>query len=71
MENDLRCLKIVHSNVVDTAVIFQHNGRKQQLKQLVFNYLKMTVQRSSHDSVEDCKSTLALAKLHVEILTQF
>ena len=33
LENDLKALRIIHSNVVDTSVVFKQNKYKRSLKQ--------------------------------------
>ena len=38
-ECDLRALKIIHDNVLDTAVRTSRNGRKRSLKSLAEEYL--------------------------------
>lgn len=63
-------MKIDHRRVIDTAVMFMVDGRKQQLKNLVFNYFKKSIQKNTHNSIEDCKYTLSLAKLNIEILSK-
>lgn len=64
-ENDLRALRIVHSNIVDTAVVFRgDNGRKYSLKHLSNVLLQRQIQRSGssgHCSREDAEASLILA----------
>ena len=64
-ENDLRALRIVHSNVVDTSVVFRaDNGRKYSLKHLSNVLLQRQIQKSGssgHCSQEDAEASLILA----------
>lgn len=60
---------MLHDLVVDTAVLFTtENGRKLSLKFLTEAYLKINIQAGHHDSTEDAIHTLALARLHVDVL---
>jgi hypothetical protein len=71
LENDLRVLRLVHENVIDTAMLFRNisNGRKHSLKHLSLCLLKQNIQQTGsssqtkqgHDSVEDASATLLLA----------
>lgn len=65
LESDLMSVKIVHSNVVDTSVLYPHRlGKplKRGLKALAQDYLNMTIQDSSngHDSKEDAIAAMKL-----------
>jgi len=72
LENDLMALQIIHENIVDTSVLFQSSkGFKNSLKTLACTYLHIEIQKETHDSIEDAKISLALAKLKVEILDNF
>jgi len=71
LDNDLRVLKLIHSRVVDTSVIYPHNkeGFKYSLKHLANKYLKRDIQSghgtSGHNPVEDAMAALDLVKLKV------
>lgn len=39
LENDLRVLKLKHDRIIDTAVLYERNGRKIKLKQLAYELL--------------------------------
>mmetsp|Transcript_8826 Transcript_8826/g.7802 ORF Transcript_8826/g.7802 Transcript_8826/m.7802 type:complete len:175 (+) Transcript_8826:265-789(+) len=40
LENDLNCLGVIHTKIIDTSVLFQNNkGFKSSLKSLSYNYL--------------------------------
>lgn len=72
LENDLHSLKIFHDKIVDTAILFpKQGGYKFSLKTLAFNYLKKIIQKGVHDSCEDAKISMAVAKIGVEILSKF
>ncbi|VEN47919.1 unnamed protein product, partial [Callosobruchus maculatus] len=58
LESDMKALKIVHSNIIDTAVLFPHKmglPHKRALKALASEYLRKIIQNdvSGHDSAED------------------
>lgn len=75
-------LQIIHKNIIDTSVLYHSNGGyKVSLKNLAKQYLNCTIQKvikkkkkinylyqNEHDSVEDAKIALSLAKLRIEIL---
>jgi len=66
LENDLRALRFVHCNIIDTSVIFRgSNGRKFSLKHLSNVLLQKKIQNgcgtSGHCSIEDAKAALILA----------
>ena len=72
LENDLHALKLIHTNIIDTSIIFpKHQGYKYSLKSLAYNYFKLKIQESTHDSAEDAKMALALLKVKAEILCHF
>ncbi|KAL4658703.1 hypothetical protein GN956_G2223 [Arapaima gigas] len=64
LQNDLCALKLVHSTVVDTAVVFPHYlglPHKRTLHSLVEDYLRRIVQSADgHDSGEDAKACMEL-----------
>lgn len=65
LESDMKALKIVHSNVVDTSVLFPHKlglPHKRALKALASDYLKKIIQNdvSGHDSAEDALTCMEL-----------
>jgi DNA polymerase III epsilon subunit-like protein len=65
IENDLKCLKLVHDRIVDTSDIFPHpNGypSKHSLVFLLQRVLRETLDREGgHDSVDDARATLRIA----------
>lgn len=71
LENDLHAMRLIHTKVVDTSVLFpKDNGYKYSLKNLAYNYFRAKIQQGSHDSIEDAQIALALAKLKVDILSR-
>ncbi|KAF7352711.1 Exonuclease domain-containing protein [Mycena venus] len=67
LDNDLNTLRIVHHNVVDTALIFKHSAGppyRKALKDLAREHLGITIQSGGgsvgHSSVEDSIATLDL-----------
>ncbi|KAL7529367.1 hypothetical protein ACHAXR_002925, partial [Thalassiosira sp. AJA248-18] len=63
VENDLRALRLVHKNVIDTSVIFRGiNGRKFSLRHLSNVLLQKKIQQgcgsSGHCSTEDAEAAL-------------
>ena len=65
LENDLKALRMIHSHVVDTSIVFPHaiQGYKHALKQLVGKHLWRTIQTdptNGHSSVEDACATMDL-----------
>ncbi|KAK7061804.1 exonuclease domain-containing protein [Favolaschia claudopus] len=67
LDNDLNTLRIVHYNVVDTALIFKHNAGppyRKALRDLAREHLGITIQSGGgsvgHSSVEDSIATLDL-----------
>ncbi|XP_031553926.1 RNA exonuclease 1 homolog [Actinia tenebrosa] len=65
LESDLLALKLVHSKVVDTSVVFPHRlgpPYKRALRTLTAEFLKQIIQddEAGHDSHEDAKASLEL-----------
>lgn len=65
LENDLKALRIVHKNVVDTALVFPHKRGlpfKRSLRQLALEHLNIYIQNSQngHDSREDANACMQL-----------
>ncbi|GEM09292.1 RNA exonuclease 1 [Rhodotorula toruloides] len=79
LECDLKVLKLVHSRVIDTSVIYQHPRGppfKASLKWLAQKWLKKDIQMQGtgvdgqpvvgHDSQEDARTAIELLKLKME-----
>ncbi|KAK7888876.1 hypothetical protein WMY93_024436 [Mugilogobius chulae] len=65
LESDLLALKLIHSNVVDTAIVFPHRlglPYKRALRNLMSDHLKRIIQDSvgGHDSSEDASACMEL-----------
>lgn len=65
LENDLRALKIIHTKVIDTSIIFPHFyglPYRRSLKSLTSIILKQLIQdeNTGHDSLEDSRACLEL-----------
>nr|XP_040580313.1 RNA exonuclease 1 homolog isoform X2 [Lepeophtheirus salmonis] len=71
LESDLKALKMVHSMVVDTSIVFPHKmgpPYKRALKHLAAEHLKRIIQNDvgGHDSAEDALAALDLMKVKVK-----
>ncbi|XP_061594770.1 RNA exonuclease 1 homolog [Cololabis saira] len=65
LESDLLALKLIHSTVVDTAIVFPHRlglPYKRALKNLMADHLKRIIQDNveGHDSSEDASACMEL-----------
>ncbi|CAB1455619.1 unnamed protein product [Pleuronectes platessa] len=65
LESDLFALKLIHSSVVDTAIVFPHRlglPYKRALRNLMAEHLKRIIQDNveGHDSSEDATACLEL-----------
>ncbi|XP_051526068.1 RNA exonuclease 1 homolog isoform X2 [Myxocyprinus asiaticus] len=65
LESDLFALKLIHSTVVDTAIVFPHRlglPFKRALRNLMADYLKRIIQDNvgGHDSSEDAGACMEL-----------
>lgn len=65
LESDLLALKLIHSTVVDTAIVFPHRlglPYKRALKNLMADHLKRIIQDDvgGHDSSEDASACMEL-----------
>jgi len=73
LENDLKALRLVHTRVIDTSVLFPHyqgSYRKNSLKWLTNQYLQRKIQQgdgsTGHNPVEDALAALELVKLKLK-----
>ena len=74
LENDLYSLKLFHPHVIDTAIMYPHSKGapfKFSLKNLAERYLGKNIQASVHDSIEDAKTAMELARLKLRNGPQF
>ena len=63
LENDLRALRLIHDNIIDTSICFRHsNGLPYRygLKTLVKKILKREIQMGAHDSCVDAQAVMDL-----------
>ncbi|XP_058870872.1 RNA exonuclease 1 homolog isoform X1 [Acipenser ruthenus] len=65
LESDLLALKLIHSRVVDTAIVFPHRlglPYKRALRTVMADYLKRIIQDNveGHDSSEDASACMEL-----------
>ncbi|XP_037943495.1 putative exonuclease GOR [Teleopsis dalmanni] len=70
LESDLKALKIIHSSVVDTSILFPHRmgpPKKRALKTLCIEFLKLIIQESEHghNSAEDAAVCIKLLKFYL------
>jgi DNA polymerase III epsilon subunit-like protein len=76
LDSDLHALRVCHLRCVDTAILYPHPRGypyRRKLKVLAEAFLQMVIQRGSgagsgagHDSVEDARAAMQLAKLKAE-----
>ncbi|KAJ8679510.1 hypothetical protein QAD02_015297 [Eretmocerus hayati] len=74
LENDLRALKIIHTQVVDTSLSYPHFKGfpfKYSLKALARTILNRDIQQLEHDSAEDARiaAELMLKKLQIDFFS--
>ncbi|KAG8936549.1 hypothetical protein FRC02_001044 [Tulasnella sp. 418] len=69
LHNDLKALKLSHSRVIDTALVFDHPRGKNastfdrpSLKWCAKTWLNIDVQQGSHNPVEDANTCIKLIK---------
>lgn len=66
LENDLNVLRLVHHNVVDTAILFPRTlTKKYALKDLAAQFLDRLIQTGEHSSEEDSLAAIDIIKLHI------
>ncbi|KAF9426255.1 RNA exonuclease 3 [Podila epigama] len=72
LENDFKVLRLVHNQVIDTAMLYPHPLQAQRnvrysLQVLAREHLKINIQDSEHghDSFEDAKTCLDLVRLKI------
>ncbi|XP_047623495.1 putative exonuclease GOR [Phacochoerus africanus] len=62
-EHSLYALKLIHTSVVDTTVMFPHRlglPHKRSLKSLVADYLQRIIQDDGHNSSENATACMEL-----------
>jgi len=65
LESDFKALKLVHSTVIDTSIVFPHSKGfpyKRALKTLMAEHLRKIIQEDvdGHDSLEDALACMEL-----------
>ena len=66
LENDLKRLRMIHANCVDTAALYPHKRGppfRTKLSALTEKHLGRKIQEGTHDSVADARATMELALL--------
>ncbi|KAF9152537.1 RNA exonuclease 3, partial [Mortierella sp. AD010] len=72
LENDFKVLRLVHTCVIDTAMLYPHPQQMQKyrysLQSLAKQHLQINIQdsESGHDSFEDAKTCLDLVRLKID-----
>jgi len=71
LESDLIALRLLHSNVVDTSVVFPHKNPdyKRALRNITQTYLGVTIQsqeREGHDPTEDAVACIKIMRKKIE-----
>lgn len=71
LESDMKALKIIHSTIIDTSVLFPHKfglPHKRALRDLAREFLKKIIQNdvSGHDSAEDALTCMELVQWKVK-----
>lgn len=72
LENDLNVLRLIYSNIIDTAILFSENKidvkRKDPLKKLAWEFLSQNIQGKEHDSLEDAIIPIKIVKKYLQNL---
>ena len=66
LENDLKRLRMIHANCVDTVALYPHKRGppfRTKLSALTEKHLGRKIQEGTHDSVADARATMELALL--------
>ncbi|KAL6450962.1 REX3 RNA exonuclease 3 [Candida maltosa Xu316] len=71
LESDLDIMRLVHTNVIDTSILFPNRWetgpmRKWSLKDLASKFLSRSIQSGEHDSSEDSLAAIDLVKHFVK-----
>ena len=69
LENDLGALKLVHRRCLDTSMLYpdpRGPGYRPSLRALAARFLDRRIQTGEHDSAEDARAALDLARLRLE-----
>uniref|UniRef100_A0A4W3I5P6 Exonuclease domain-containing protein n=1 Tax=Callorhinchus milii TaxID=7868 RepID=A0A4W3I5P6_CALMI len=64
LENDLFALKIIHSTIIDTSIVFPHHlglPHKRAFRNIVAEYLRHIIhEKGNHDSIGDARECVEL-----------
>ena len=66
LDNDLRCLRVVHRRVADTSLLYPHTRGppyKRSLRDLASTYLQLSIQEGEHCPVTDASVAMKLLQL--------
>lgn len=69
LEADVKAMKLLHHNVIDSAILFHHAGlghKRQKLSLLAATHLNRSVQDGCHDPSEDAIAALDLVRVYQE-----
>ncbi|KAI8979760.1 ribonuclease H-like domain-containing protein [Mycotypha africana] len=71
LENDMNAMRLIHTNIIDTAELFPHYKGlpfRMSLRQLASIHLKKFIQTSTdgHDSLEDAKTCVDLLEFFIK-----
>lgn len=67
LENDLNVMRIIHNNIIDTAILYSTGRYKISLKNLTFETLSAKIQTGEHDSSQDAIATMNVVKKKIDI----
>lgn len=66
LENDLNTMRLVHHNIVDTAILYPKGmSKKYALKELAFRFLNRIIQTGEHSSEEDSLAAIDIIKQRI------
>ncbi len=66
LDNDLRCLRVVHTRIADTSLLYPHTRGppyKRSLRDLATTYLNEAIQEGEHCSIQDASVAMRLLLL--------
>lgn len=67
LDNDLEVMRLIHSKIIDTAVLYPAGQFKSSLKNLAFEILSRRIQTGEHDSSEDAIASMDVIKKKLNI----
>ena len=70
LKNDLIAMRLIHTRIVDTSILYPHksnSGFKRGLRELALRELNEFIQEGNgHDSIEDARISLRLARKYIQ-----